>query len=128
MSDLDEKLREITLSPFKDSGNMTAMHDDKEKQSPIDEQIAQIHQAFADDVKEKLISGGINGVGVYEVHESEDYNRMSGQEWYERFIKELDQYQLRNNYLDGPHPDKITALCIDAAKKASGISDQKDRT
>lgn len=97
MSDLDHKLREIVdLHPYADSGAT------KEQ---LSEKVAQIKQAFIDaDWIPPEASAGFR----------DRFNIMRGQEWYERFEKELEQKPWTGRQL-------MHSWAKIIAKKASGI-------
>ena len=110
MSTLDDRLREILRA-------------DRANELAIAETIAQIKQAFADE-------GWIKIPQIVEVegkletqHNFVDINNMrymTGQEWYDRFERELqrvafvDEYDVRN----------AVNQCWDAAMKAAGLDDK----
>ena len=111
MSDIDDKLREIIDDPI-------VTRFDK---NDSDKAIRLIKQIFAEEsyvkqgrhelinerLREKVISGEI----------------MTGQEWYDRFEKELSQAPAKfNQLMEGTVAVKEVRM---AAKRASGIGDEK---
>lgn len=135
MTDLDSKLREI-LKSASISGKYGDTHE-----ATYRELTAQLKAAFADDVKEKLVSGSIHGVGVYEVnHQSKTiaeivnenladikkvHHLMTGAEWYARFWHEYDQPegrgpQVADSTIVREQVDKI-------ARRAAGIQSDPER-
>lgn len=96
---LEERLREILerleMSAFKNEGTQT-----------VTQSIPQIRQVFID---AGWIPGRMTPKGYL----------ATGQEWYTAFEKELDKHL---EMTDSPWDD--LAMCILAAKKAAGISDE----
>lgn len=106
--DLDEKLRDIILSPFRITSDGTRMVDNKNDTTIVDTQIAQIKQAFADagyispatnkrhrNVQTELLNKLSEYIDRLETHliapayyGADGILRMTGKEWYDRF-KEL---------------------------------------
>lgn len=100
MASLDDKLRGII-------GNGYDRFD-------VEKAIAQIKQAFADE-------GWIKPEGADLIADVLD-DMMTGQEWYDRFMKELP------DSIDLVHPDREVfdrRWAITAAKKAAGLTDDK---
>lgn len=108
MSDLDSKLREI-LEEVEDEVNNTGGVSTKHRGRLV----AQIKQAFAEEGYVKVSKDNqdkIKTATIYSINHGQ-YELMTGQEWYERFEKEL------NN-----HPIKLQGTEImRAAKKAAGL-------
>lgn len=104
MSNLNEKLREILENNFKIvSSGIPHMRHAHAVEITSEEKIDQIKQAFEEE-------------GWHNLMDAKDREFMSGQEWYERFEKEIRSW---TNAGDISFTD--TAY-LKAAKKASGVS------
>jgi hypothetical protein len=111
MSDLDEKLRDIFINDSKSKG----LHDDNWENFVVspDKIIPQIKQAFADEGYQYVTRAEDSLVTRY--HNGE---LMTGQEWYDRFVKEL------NTALPSLPIFKFNtkeAKIIKAVKRAAGL-------
>ena len=98
MSDIDEKLREIIVNLL-DTGMPNSISQDEAHK--------QIKQAFADagySYQERNLFKGLKLARTV----------MTGQEWYERFDRELDDYA----DISG---DVSYSDCLKAAKRAAGL-------
>lgn len=109
MSNLDDKLREIL------TGCVNRAYDDMDSKSwhdPYSEPIAQIKQAFTDEgYKQYTIHTKITTLnGVVTTQHGQAI--MTGQEWYDRFKKELTNIK---------PPDEYVGDVVAAAKRASGV-------
>jgi hypothetical protein len=101
VSELDKKLEEICQSFY---AGMPASHRQGALQA--------IKQAFMDNGWEQKV-GELRGVRVVV-----DPNLMTGQEWYDRFIKEFNSNLAGNTYFNEAD---LRAGLSDVAKKAAGI-------
>lgn len=84
--------------------------------------VAKIKQLFADEGYEKKIGliGNISGIKLYSING--DSNIMAGQEWYDRFEKELDKWdRIEIGTNKGETDFMAIPLVLKAAKKASGL-------
>lgn len=125
MADLDDKLREILLAPYKyPKGDGATMFDDKGDIPILDTQIAQIKQAFAEAgyiSHNSKIYWAKHDDKMYIVNGSDPIKRvslstlMTGQEWYDRFEKQV----RKSPDVDDWHYTHLEVL--EAAKKASGL-------
>lgn len=76
------------------------------KSKKVNKAIAQIKQAFADEIR-----GMANDPGLIKALQHDGY--MTGQDYYDRFAKELPKGQMVNH-----------AVILEAARKASGLQDK----
>lgn len=83
--ELDNKLREIILSPFKIDNDGTRMVDNKDETPIVVKQIAQIHQAFESEYPDFF-----KQYDTTTTLKIKPPKLMTGAEWLSRFEKELD--------------------------------------
>jgi len=108
---IEERLKEIILLPFNDSGNMTAMHDDKDKPPIIDEQIAQIKACF---IGEGWVDATINN--------TDNPLYLTGEEWFTAFEREINKGLLDKSVSYLNEPGYLSTEAVkEAAKRASGL-------
>ena len=106
MSNLDDKLREILEKPGKSLAGAT------------DQTIVQIKQAFAD---EGYLQH--NEFGIVQTYTHKATNVMTGQEWYDTFVKELskDPAKAKNSENGSFYFMFSERDVLEAARKASGL-------
>jgi len=119
--DIDEKLREILRNGAfghyikDDEGNLCPLDWSGSSDGYFDTYIARIKQAFADE--------GWSDTNLYTKDKLARFlkseNMMTGQEWYERFVKEYEQTK-EFGEVGGPAYSSPSDV-LTAAKKASGI-------
>ena len=118
MSDIDERLKKLQLSPIDNYGEYWTLSD---------EDVAQIKQAFADEgyvqmPQVEMITRFESGKKP-ELFMVNGKEVMTGREWYERFEKELGEPQTFAGYgYDSVGYDEDDVLA--AAKRASGVEEQ----
>jgi hypothetical protein len=138
---IEERLRKIMQKPQKDWDGCTMMI------FPTTTLLGKIIQAFKDDgwapikltalLRDEKLVKTMQDAG-YKVSESITAEYMTGQEWYERFEKEMTQYMLDCDYILAENASDVNSYnnknvtrslinsAREAAKRASGIEDSND--
>lgn len=113
-SSLDDKLREI-LEGYMHYLTGRQQENGLDWDGDYPTTIGRIKQAFADEGYVNKIDNP-NMIGMYVDKDGYIYKAMTGQEWYDRFEKEMDNQPYKI--------DPMFSVAFEVAKKAAGIKDE----